>query len=153
MSASTNSAKSKDSLRLWLSLLKTTREIEKDLREKLRLKYGTSLPRFDVMAALDQNRGGIRMSDLASKLMISNGNITGLVGRMVADQLVERVPVATDGRAMLVRLTEQGQALFNRQAKDHEMWIAEKMAILPDEAPQAMMEHLSLLRGMQSEIQ
>jgi hypothetical protein len=37
---------------MWVRLLRVTRRTEGELREYLRLKHDTTLPRFDVMAAL-----------------------------------------------------------------------------------------------------
>jgi DNA-binding MarR family transcriptional regulator len=97
----------KDRLRLWLRLLKATRLVEGALRERMRAERGTTLPRFDVMAALYRAGEGLRMSDLSGVLMVSNGNVTGIVDRLEAEELVERVAVAGDRRAIRVRLTRR----------------------------------------------
>ena len=54
------------------------------------------------------------MGELSRHLMVSNGNVTGIVERLVADGLVERLPVEGDRRAILVRLTPTGAAAFGR---------------------------------------
>ncbi len=113
----------KERLRLWLALLKTSRMIEARLRERLRDDHGTTLPRFDVMAALDRAGAGLKMSELSGELRVSNGNVTGIVERLVTDGLVVRVPVEGDRRAMLVRLTQKGAEVFAGLAQDHEGWI------------------------------
>ena len=61
---------SKQRLRLWLNLLRSTRLIEAQLRENLRREYAVTLPRFDVMAALHRNPDGLLMSQL---IAISHG--------------------------------------------------------------------------------
>lgn len=114
---------SKDRLRAWLRILRAQRLIEADLRERLRLTYGSTLPRFDVMAALDWAPDGLRMSDLSARLKVSNGNVTGIVDRLEGDGLVEREAVAGDRRAMRVRLTDAGRAAFTAMAGDHEAWL------------------------------
>lgn len=116
---------SKARLRLWLRLLKLSRLIESDLRERLRTGFDTTLPRFDVLAALYRAREGLRMSELSGVLHVSNGNVTGIVERLVGDGLVERLSVEGDRRAMQVRLTEAGVAEFARLAAAHEDWIDE----------------------------
>ena len=98
---------SKQRLRLWVNLLRTTRSIEADLREEMRRAYGSTLPRFDVLSALERHAGGLLMGELSRHLMVSNGNVTGIVERLVADGLVERLAVEGDRRAILVRLTPQ----------------------------------------------
>ena len=114
---------SKQRLRLWLSLLRATRHIESAVREEMRLGFATTLPRFDVLAALDRNRDGMLMSELSQWLMVSNGNVTGIVERLVKDGLVERRRVAGDKRAIRVRLTAAGIGAFATMAALHERWV------------------------------
>lgn len=114
---------SKERLRLWLRLLKTTRTIEATLRERLRDEFSTTLPRFDVMAALSRYEDGLKMSQLSGVLRVSNGNITGIVDRLAEDGFLVRVPVPGDRRASVVRLTKRGLEEFERQAAEHEAWI------------------------------
>jgi len=113
----------KDRLRLWLRLLKTTRRIEAALREQLRTEFATTLPRFDVMAALSRATDGLKMSAISGTLRVSNGNVTGIIDRLAEDGLVVRVPVPGDRRATLVRLTRKGHEDFARQAAAHEVWL------------------------------
>ncbi|RMD91462.1 MAG: MarR family transcriptional regulator [Alphaproteobacteria bacterium] len=113
----------RERLRAWLRLLRKTRAVEARLREALKAAHGTTLPRFDVLAALDRHREGLRMSDLSRHLMVSNGNVTGIVDRLEEDGLVERVEVEGDRRAMRVRLTPAGAARFAAMAADHAGWI------------------------------
>ncbi len=117
--------RSKTHLRLWLKLLKVSRLIENEVRERLRVEFATTLPRFDVMAALCRTPNGLKMSKLSGELKVSNGNITGIVDRLVKEEQVERVPVAGDRRAMLVRLTPAGKASFAIMAEAHEAWVTE----------------------------
>lgn len=114
---------SKDRLRLWLRLLKTTRHIEAELRERLRTQFATTLPRFDVMSALSRHADGMKMSKLSGVLRVSNGNVTGIIDRLVDDGHVVRVAVPGDRRASLVQLTGKGQAEFASQAAAHEAWL------------------------------
>lgn len=115
----------KQRLRVWLRVLKLQRQMEAELRERLRNRFDTTLPRFDVLAALDHHAEGLRMSELSSWLKVSNGNVTGIVDRLVEDGLVVRVPVAGDRRAMLVRLTRKGTETFAQMARVHQGWVDE----------------------------
>jgi len=123
---------SKRRLRMWLSLLKATKKVENEVRDRLRREFDTTLPRFDVMAMLEKSDQGLKMSELSSQLMVSNGNVTGIVDRLVADGLVIRVSIKGDRRATLVRLTPKGEAAFGDMAKVHERWIAELLAGIND---------------------
>ncbi|BBI60733.1 hypothetical protein HSBAA_20390 [Vreelandella sulfidaeris] len=53
-----NNSLSKERLRLWLRMLRVTRQVESELRERLRTEHDSTLPRFDVMAALYASEGG-----------------------------------------------------------------------------------------------
>ncbi len=114
---------SKERLRLWLRILSAQRVIENEVRERLRVEHDTTLPRFDVMAALYRNEEGLKMSELSGELRVSNGNVTGIVDRLVNDGLIVRALVPGDRRAMLVRLTDEGRNTFAGMAEAHEGWI------------------------------
>ena len=114
---------SKTRLRLWLKLLKLTSGVEAELRRRLRSEHGTTLPRFDVMAALSRHPEGLRMSDLSGYLKVSNGNVTGIVDRLTDEGLALRVAVSGDRRAQLARLSPKGQGVFAKLALHHEAWI------------------------------
>jgi DNA-binding MarR family transcriptional regulator len=118
-----SNALSKQRLRLWLRLLRATRGIEAGLREALRDGFDTTLPRFDVMATLNRYPEGLRMSELSGKLMVSNGNVTGIIHRLETEGLVRRVRVESDRRATRVRLTPLGIQRFAELAAHHEAWV------------------------------
>lgn len=122
------SGASKARLRLWLRLLKATRVVEAELRERLRAEFGQTLPRFDVMAALARRPEGLRMSEISGMLRVSNGNVTPIVDRLVAEGLATRAAVAGDRRVTRVALTGAGRAAFAAQAAAHEGWLDEMLA-------------------------
>ncbi len=112
---------SKRRLKLWVRLLAVTRRTEAELREFLRLNHATTLPRFDVMAALYRRQGGVTMSDLSRMLLVSNGNATAVVDRLEKDGLVRRTPSGTDRRTVFAALTPEGLARFEGLAAEHEV--------------------------------
>lgn len=101
-------------------MLGVTRGAESHLREFLRVKHDTTLPRFDVMAALFRRRDGVTMSELSRMLLVSNGNATAVVDRLEKDGLVARRQSDQDRRTVFVALTEAGLANFEGLAADHE---------------------------------
>jgi DNA-binding MarR family transcriptional regulator len=115
----------KQALRVWLGLLTSSQLIEKRVRARFRTEFDTTLPRFDVMAALAREPTGQTMGDVSRWLLVSSGNITGIVSRLVADGLVTRSRSADDRRTHLVRLSLKGQAEFERMSSTHEQWIKE----------------------------
>ncbi len=140
----------KQRLRFWLALLKLSRGIETELRERFKADFGTTLPRFDVMAALDRHKKGLKMSELSKVLKVSNGNVTGIVDRLERDKCLERVAVTGDRRAWLVRLTAKGRKAFAVMAAAHEGWVDTILHKLePDEAAEmiATFQRLSRKAG------
>jgi DNA-binding MarR family transcriptional regulator len=111
---------SKRRLKMWIRLLGVTRLAESHLREVLRTRHDTTLPRFDVLAALYRRREGVTMSDLSRMLLVSNGNATTVVDRLEADGFVRRTPSETDRRTVFVALTPLGLTTFERLAAEHE---------------------------------
>lgn len=113
----------KQSLRLWLRMLAMTTEVEKAIRAFLRDQCDSTLPRFDVLAALDRSEGKMTMSDLSARLLVSNGNVTGVVVRLFEDGLVTRETDQFDRRSQFVSLTPAGRKAFRRIAKQHEQLV------------------------------
>ncbi len=122
----------KQRLRTWIRMLRTTRTIEARLREFLRANHDTTLPRFDVLAALYRAEEGLRMSALSKRLLVSNGNVTGIVDRLVSDDLVKRIDVEKDRRSTLVCLSPKGRASFARMADEHAALVSELFSDLGD---------------------
>jgi len=110
--------------RLWLRLLRATRRIEAELRERLRLEFKVTLPRFDVLAALYRKPKGMMMSELSRYLVVSNGNVTGIIDRLVSDGMVLRAQREGDRRTSIVRLTNRGRKDFETMASEHEKWVS-----------------------------
>ncbi len=111
---------SKRRLKMWIRLLGVARAGESHLREYLRVTHSTTLPRFDVMAALYRRREGVTMSELSRMLLVSNGNATTVVDRLEKDGLVKRTSSETDRRTVHVALTPEGLRQFETLAADHE---------------------------------
>lgn len=133
MSAGQSNSGSKNRLRLWLRLLKTTNLIEDELRRRLRNEFDSTLPRFDVMSALDRNPDGLKMSEISRLLQVSNGNVTGIVDRLVEDGFAERRNVPNDRRASRVHLTDKGRREFLSYAGAHEQWVDELLGRMDDQ--------------------
>jgi DNA-binding MarR family transcriptional regulator len=122
----------KQSLRLWLRLLTCSTTIEKKARAMLTRHFGTTLPRFDVLAALDRTPDGLTMSELSEHLLVSNGNVTAIVSRLVDDGLITRTQDRADRRVLRVRLTAKGRRDFRAMAGEHEKWIDQLLSDLAD---------------------
>ena len=127
-------------LRLWLRLLTCTYLIEGQVRSRLRERFATTLPRFDLMSQLERHPEGLKMNELSRRMMVTGGNITGIVDPLVREGLVERQPDAADRRALRVRLTPAGARDFAEMASAHEEWIVAMLSGL------SRREHTELFR-------
>jgi DNA-binding MarR family transcriptional regulator len=133
----------RDELRLWLRMLTCSNLIESEIRRRLREQFDVTLPRFDLMAQLDKADSGMSLSDLSKRMMVSNGNLTGLVDRMVASGHIERRVSETDRRAQVVSLTKAGRAEFRKIAAKHEAWIADLFGDLSQKDQKDLMRLLA----------
>jgi len=115
-------------LRLWIRLLRASRFIEGVTRERFKAQFNMTLPRFDVMAALYRKPDGMLMSEIARFLIVSNGNVTGIVDRLVSEGFVARSQRNGDRRTSFITLTRRGRAAFATMAQMHEHWIDELLA-------------------------
>lgn len=116
---------SQERLELWLRLLKASGLIEEELRRRFRNECNSTLPRFDVMAALAHAGDGLKMSEISTQLRVSAGNITGIVDKLSEEGLAARVPMPGDRRAHLVQLTAKGKDVFAQHKAAHAGWIDE----------------------------
>jgi DNA-binding MarR family transcriptional regulator len=133
-------------LRLWLRMFACSQHIERMVRTRLRDEFGTTLPRFDLMAQLERAPAGIKMRELSRRMMVSTGNVTGITDQLVTEGWVERVDVPDDRRAYLVRLTTAGRKQFSAMAHAHEAWIDEAFAVLSDREGEALLKALLKLK-------
>jgi len=130
-------------LRLWLRLLTCTTLIEGEVRRRLRDEFDVTLPRFDLMAQLDKAPNGMTLGELSQRMMVSNGNVTGLTERLVEQGLLDRRAALKDRRAQIVSLTPEGRRAFRQMARTHEDWIAEIFAGLEAADIEALMALLA----------
>ena len=110
-------------LRIWLRLLTCTQMIERVVRARLRERFGTTLPRFDLMAQLERHPEGLKMNELSRLLMVTGGNVTAIVDQLEKEGLVERLDEPADRRAFRIRLTRAGDRGFGEMALEHEEWV------------------------------
>ena len=137
----------KEKLRLWIRLLRASRTIEAELRERLSKEFDTTLPRFDVLAALYRAPDGMLMSDLSRFLLVSNGNVTGIVDRLVSEGLISRARRNGDRRTSIVRLTPRGRESFQAMAAAHERWVGELLADVSKSDAQRLASMLKAFRS------
>ena len=119
-------------LKLWLRLLSLSNQIKRRLSARLRVEFGISMARFDLMAQLERATPlGLSMTELSAQVMVTNGAITGLVDGLVRDGLVQRQSQSGDRRTVIVGLTPLGKRRFLAMARRHEGWVMELFSGVP----------------------
>ena len=82
----------------------------REMDRELETEHGLPLTQYEVLIHLDRAPGRrLRMSELASSVLLSQSGITRLVDRMERDGLVAREPCPGDRRGLLARLTAEGR--------------------------------------------
>jgi len=137
---------SKLSLRLWLRLLSCSMIVEKRIRARLDEEFGTTLPRFDVLAALERHPEGLTMGQLSGYIMVSNGNVTAVVNRLLQDGWILRTTDKNDRRVATVRLSRKGRQIFLKMAAVHEQWIDHMFQDLSEQKIEDLMGALAQMR-------
>ena len=133
----------KTELRLWLRMLTCTTVIEGEIRRRLRDQFDFTLPRFDLLAQLDRAPDGMTLGELSRRMMVTNGNITGLVDRLEEQGLVRRRSSPHDRRSQFVSMTAAGRRSFRGIARAHADWVAELFAGLSDSELEPLMRLLA----------
>jgi DNA-binding MarR family transcriptional regulator len=136
-----------ESLRLWLRLLTCTHLVETHVRKALAKQFKTTLPRFDLMAQLERAPHGLQMGELSRRMLVTGGNVTGIVDQLERGGLLVRTEDPADRRAYLVKLTKEGRRLFGQMAAEHETWIVKLFSGIPKREQRALTESLTRLRG------
>jgi DNA-binding MarR family transcriptional regulator len=109
-------------LSVWLRLMKAHNLILREARRSVGSRL--TLPQFDVMAQLARRPEGMTFVELSRHLLVSAGNLTGIVDRLERERLVTREAHESDRRATRIRLTAAGRrriaAVLPRHARDIE---------------------------------
>jgi DNA-binding MarR family transcriptional regulator len=139
-------------LRIWLRLLTCTQMIERVVRSRLRGRFGTTLPRFDLMAQLERHREGLKMSELSQLLMVTGGNVTAIVDQLEKEGLVERLDEPADRRAFRIRLTRSGEKTFAEMAREHEEWVVELLSGMSRKDQEELLKLLAKVKSHAVEV-
>lgn len=129
-------------LRLWLRLYRTVGLIEREIRARLTREFDISLARFDLMSALERSDGPLTMGQLSDRLLVSNGNVTGLITRLVEDGWVTRTPLPSDRRSFHIESTATGRERFAEIAAAHAVWVDELLNAVPPDIAAALSANL-----------
>ena len=108
---------------LWLRLLTCTTLIETEIRRGLREEFDFTLPRFDLLAQLERAENGMVLGEISKRMMVSAGNLTALVERLVESGHITRTTSSADRRVQIITLTPFGRSAFADMAERHRAWL------------------------------
>jgi DNA-binding MarR family transcriptional regulator len=124
----------------WRSLLRSHATLMRQLETEIERQTGLALADYDVLAQLAIAGGELRMTDLASRALISRSGMTRRVARLVGDGLVRRANARADGRGVMVTLSDAGVARLNETAPVHARGIAEHFVVRLDDEELAALQ-------------
>jgi DNA-binding MarR family transcriptional regulator len=106
-----------------------------------------TLSQFDVLAQLLRHPEGMTSGALSDELLVTAGNVTGLVDRLEAQGLVSRRAGADDARVRMVKLTAEGKRVAAREVVRHEKLLARVFASLDAQEQSAIAHSLDRVRS------
>ncbi len=119
---------------VWVRLLKAHGLLLREVRR--RVPPDLTLPQFDVLAQLHRRPDGMTPGELTRELLVTAGNVTGIVARLCALGLVERRRVPRDRRTVRLRLTARGERLMREAIPRHRREVGALFATV--DAPRLM---------------
>lgn len=120
-----------DPLRVWFRFIRLHRRVSCAMAGELKA-FGLSIPQFDLLSTLTE-REGVTQQELAGRLYVTKGNVSGLVDRLVEARLVERRPTPADRRSHALHLTPKGRGLAEQGIAAQRAYVEATLGRLPPE--------------------
>ncbi len=134
------------SIRVWLRLVRLMARMQAAIAERLR-EIGISIPQCDVLTTLSEQEG-VNQQQLAERLYVTKGNISGLLDRLEEAGFVERRAAASDRRQYSIHLTELGRAMAEKAIAVQHKWIASTLGRVTKADLEALETRLVALRDI-----
>ena len=139
--------RTRESVRTHLRIATCYTLLMREARQRVAARWNLTLPQFDVLAELARaDAGGFTFVELSRLLLVTSGNLTGIVDRLEEQRLVERAPDAKDRRVVRVALTDKGRRVTVHMLPAHAADIEEILSFMPRAALTALSELLGQLR-------
>ena len=132
----------------WLRLLHGSALLVRELRPAV--SAHCTFPQFDVLSQLDRERDGLTFVELSRRLLVTAGNLTGIVDRLHSEGLVRRAVHPADRRAFRLTLTPKGRRLVRRAQGRHHRALTGLLANVPARDLRALRRLLDRLRASAS---
>ena len=106
---------SPEAITAWARLMRVSRQLVENAEDALKESGLPPLDWYDVLHELaEAGEGGLRPFQLIERTLFAQYNISRLLARLEADGLVEKLPVADDGRGQTIRITAKGRETRRR---------------------------------------
>jgi DNA-binding MarR family transcriptional regulator len=115
-------------LRIWFRIIRLNRRATNAVAAELKT-LGLSIPQFDLLSTLTE-REGLSQQELAERLYVTKGNVSGLLDRMVEAGLVERRSIPGDRRSNALHLTPKGRDLANQGIEAQRSYVMRTLGTL-----------------------
>jgi DNA-binding MarR family transcriptional regulator len=136
--------RTREAVRAHLRIATCYNLLMREARQRIVTRWSLTLPQFDVLAELARaDAGGFTFVELSRLLLVTSGNLTGIVDRLEDQRLVERRPDGKDRRVIRVALTEKGRRVTTHMLPAHAADIDEILSFMP----QASLARLNGLLG------
>ena len=143
----TTPARTRDSMRTHLRIATCYNLLMREARQTIAARWQLTLPQFDVLAELARaDAGGFTFVELSRLLLVTSGNLTGIVDRLEQQRLVERRPDVKDRRVIRVALTDKGRKMIDELLPAHAADIEAILSFMPRAALTQLSELLGRLR-------
>lgn len=133
-------------LRLWLRLLSCSTLIENELRSCLRREFNTTMPRFELMAQLASSPEGMKMTALSRRMLVTNGNITGITDQLEKEGYVKRQRLPNDRRSSMLFLTPKGKTHYEAIALAYQECVERFFSALTQSSKANLLKELGQLK-------
>ncbi len=141
-----NPTNNERAMRVWLRLIRLEARMHAAVSDRLRM-IGVSIPQCDVLTTLTEQEG-MNQQELAKRLYVTKGNISGLLDRLEAAGFVERRSLASDRRQHSIHLTDAGRTMAEKAIAAQKSWLAETFARLGEAELDALEAQLLRLRDV-----
>lgn len=129
--------------RTWVQMARTFTQMQRKVIVML-AKHDLTLPQFDVLATLRFSEG-VTQQELAARLLVTKGNVCGVLDRLEATGWVQRKPDAEDGRTNRLHLTATGKRKIDAVLPKHDAMLESTLQVLSDVEVKALRKALEQL--------
>jgi len=139
--------RTRESVRTHLRIATCYNLLMREARQRVVSRWNLTLPQFEVLAELARaDAGGFTFVELSRLLLVTSGNLTGIVDRLEEQRLVQRRPDSRDRRVIRVALTERGRRITDQMLPVHAADIEEILSFMPRSALSELSDLLGRLR-------